>query len=69
MADRLPQATVMFLLDHSCAVCHEHIAGPTTKAAAASGLKFEEIFFQAKPTYSRAWNANVLSYVHRCHLN
>lgn len=69
MADRLPQEYVQVLIAHACPVCLEDISGPTTRAAAEAGLKFEEIFYQADSVVSRAYGGPVFNFVHRCHLN
>ena len=69
MADRLPQEHVHVFINRACPVCLEDLAGPTTRAAAGLGRTFREIFYQSRPTRSRAWGGLVLQFVHRCHLN
>jgi len=69
MDNSLLQGIVQIFIALSCPVCREDLAGPTTRAAAASGLKFEEIFCQLPPVRSRAWDGLFLQFVHRNHLN
>ncbi len=70
MADRQPGDThAHVLFQRGCPVCLEDITGPTTCAAFKSGRTFEEIFAQLPHEHSRAHNAVVLKFVHRCHLN